>query len=517
MKSLVRGAALIRWYAKKAWRGLLNERFQPYRYPKGRGMVNHYDLSGNHLTRRAFIGSGTVAAVAAFLPRRGVGGESSCVAAYYEPYLTEVSRRIRAHSSSCDTGFFFVTDQHVKSNCGQSGRLVAELIRRTGIVRVFSGGDLVEAFGEGYPTDKAAVDFAIDGYRRKWVSPIRAAGGRLYSAKGNHDFTVRHSMDSDEPVRGYTMGGAAARDLIVGEWTERDIVSHSNDPCACYYYHDDVGAKIRFVVLDTTDSEDSGDVAWGVRYGVHDRQLAWLAEVALGSLPSDYDLVVMHHIPLTGVVGNERETSIFANLRDVLEAYQNRGRMTIAGRTYDFARATGRILVDLTGHHHSERQTFQNGILHVTEPCDAAYEDYIVGSMPWCGALPKKVRGTIAEQTFDVVQISRDRRLLHFTRVGGGQGRTIHCTAKKLKVGETLKLEPEVLSGKVSFACYDGDSVTRLPNPKNRWNKLVAYKSDFATIASDGTLTAKAPGPVMVVLRTEGLEKELYPLIITPA
>lgn len=464
-----------------------------------------------NLTRRSFIGSGATAFVGAGLPQWSFGAE---VPAYYGAHLDAAAERIRANAATCDAGFFFVTDQHVKSNRCQSGSLIAELVRRTGMRRVLSGGDLVEAFGEGYPTDKAAVDFAIDGYRTKWAEPIRAAGGRLYSAKGNHDFTVRHTMKHGEPVRGYTMTGVAARELIVGEWTEKDIVTNVDDPSACYYYMDDAAAKIRYVVVDTTDSEEAGDIAWGVKYGVHDTQLAWLAKTAFGTLPPDYDLVVMHHVPVTGVVGNDGETETFANLRSLLEAYQNRGRIEIAGSVYDYTQATGRILVDLTGHHHAERQTFQNGILHVTEPCDAAYGDYIVGSMPWCGTLPKKDRGTVAEQTFDAVQISRDRKILRFTRIGGGQDRAIHLVPRTVKVGETLRLAPEFLSGDVTFACYDGDRVSYKPNPANRWNKLVEYKNDFATIAADGILTAKAPGTVMVVLRTANLEKEIIPVCV---
>ena len=80
--------------------------------------------------------------------------------------------------------------------------------------------------------------------------------------------------------------------------------------------------------------------------------------------------------------------------------------------------------------------------------------------------------------------------------------------------GETLRLAPEFLSGDVTFACYDGDRVSYKPNPANRWNKLVEYKNDSATITADGILTAKAPGTVMVVIRTANLEKEIIPVCV---
>lgn len=447
-----------------------------------------------------------------------VFGDEVCkrveAAAYYSPYLDGVAARVRDLAKTCDLGFWFLTDQHVKSNHRQSGIVCADLIGRTGLTRVLCGGDLPEAFGKGYPTDKAAVDFAIETFGELWVKPIRAAGGRLFCAKGNHDFTVRHSMDKADPVVGFTYAGTDAKRFIVDTWTEPGIVTNPADPTACYYYQDDAQAKIRILVVDTSDTERAGDTAWGVVYGVHDTQLAWLAGQALATVPAGYDVVVMHHIPVTGIVGSAGDCKTFANLRGLLESYQSRGRWTVGTQTFDFSNATGRILLDLTGHEHAERQTFQNGILHVTEPCDAAYSDYIVGSAPWCENLPRKQKGTIFEQTFDAIQFARDRSLVYFTRVGGGQHRAIHLTARTVKVGETVKFEPSQFKGPFSFACYNGDCVTFKPNPQNRWNPLVAYGTDFADISAEGVLTARKTGPVMVLAMDADRNKEIFPVTV---
>ena len=446
-------------------------------------------------TRRGFIG-GMTAAVALAEWKAWAAAEG--LPEYYAGHLAAVTEKVRTLARECGDGFWFVTDPHVKSNHCKSGRIIAELIRRTGLRRVLCGGDLPEAFGDKYPLDKAAVDFAIDRFREHWVTPIRAAGGRLYSAKGNHDFTVRHSPAKEDATRGYTYSGAAARGFIVGEWTEKDIVTNPDDPVACYYYVDNPETRLRYVVADTTDSETSGDVAWGVRYGVHDVQLKWLEEKAFGTLPAGYDAVVMHHIPVTGVVGSEKDRQLFTNLRELLERFGDR------------------ILLDLTGHEHAERQTFQNGILHVTEPCDAAYGDYINGSAPWCGPLPRKAGGTIYEQTLDAVQIDRKRGLVHFTRVGGGQDRTIHLAATTVKVGDRLPFRATLVQDGVTFACYDGDGIQFKPNPNNRYNPFVEYKNEFATITSDGLLTAIRPGPVMVLARDGKLNKEIFPVTVVP-
>lgn len=155
--------------------------------------------------------------------------------AYYGGYLETVASRIRANGATCDVGFWFLTDPHVKTNHRQSGVVCADLAGRTGIRRVLCGGDLVEAFGRRYPTDREAVDFAIDTFREQWVNPLRAAGCSLYCAKGNHDFTVRHSMDAADGLRGFTCPGAVARRHIVESWTETDVTTNASDPSGCYY------------------------------------------------------------------------------------------------------------------------------------------------------------------------------------------------------------------------------------------------------------------------------------------
>lgn len=259
----------------------------------------------------------------------------SDVGAYYAAYLETVAARVRANAQTCDTGFWFLTDPHVKANHRKSGRLCADLIARTGLRRVLCGGDLPVAFADGHTTDKAAVDFAS---------------------------------------------------------------------------------------------------------------------------------------------------------------------------------AHGRILLDITGHHHAERQTFQNGILHVTEPCDAYYGNYINGSAPWCGDLPRKKGGTVYEQTFDAVQIERSRKYVRFTRVGGGQDRVIHLSPRIVRVGETVRFEPSFFAGPTTFGCYDGDCVSFPPNPQNRWSPLVAYKTTFAEISPTGVLTAHRPGPVMALAMDAHLNKEIFPV-----
>ena len=450
------------------------------------------------MNRREFLrGFGAFSASLGGL--RAFAVEVPAVPVYYDSYLANIIAKVNRNrmERGCDEGFLFFTDPHVKSNFRQSGRLIARLVRETGIERVLCGGDLTEAFGEEYPADKDAVDFAIDAFRSDWVKPIRAAGGRLYCAKGNHDFTVRHSFKQEDGSKGFTYPGSVARKLIVDEWSEGDVVTNPDDPTACYYYFDVPAAKVRYVVADTTDTESAGDVGWGVRYGMHEAQLKWLEKVALGTLPKGYAVLAVQHIPVTDVAGSANDRKLFADYRHLLEA----------------CAAGGHLVVDFAGHCHGETQTWEKGVSHLSEPCDAAYRDYEYRSA-FCGKLPVKARGTVYEQTFDIVQLSADRRILCVTRVGGGQDRIVHLDAVTVKTGETRTLEARMLDGVSDWIAFDGDTATARPNPENRWNPLWSYKNEFAEISSTGVLAARKPGISIVFARTAALDKEVFPVEI---
>ena len=455
------------------------------------------------LKRRSFLAGSAVFAAVGFAGPTAFAAEAEALPAYYRDYLSKIVAKIEAigETPGVTGGFFFFTDPHVSSNRRMSGRLIAELLRRTNLNKVFCGGDIPTAFGS-----KAVLDASMAQYNEYWSKPIQAAGGILYNAKGNHDFTIRTDRTSKD---GWTYSSRTARDFYMASNGSCAAVTNKDDPTACYYYADDKAVKIRYVVADTTDSaSDDPHAYWGVKYGMGEKQLKWLSENAFAAVPDGYSVVVIHHIPVAPIVGEDGEVKTFAGFRRLLEAYQNRGSVTLFGRDYDFSGAKGTILLDITGHHHSDRMTYCNGILHVTEACDAAYRDYIKRT-PFSGVLPVKSGGTIFEQTFDVIQFDPVHGLVYTTRVGGGQNRVFHAKPVRVKAGGTLKLVAEKLGGEITWVCYDGDGVRidkKAKTPERYWT----FRHDHASIDAAGTLHALDPGDVTVIALDENFNKEIF-------
>jgi hypothetical protein len=456
------------------------------------------------MTRRAFVAAGAAALAADWR----VWAADEGLPAYYGDYLAKVAGKVAALKRECCDGFWFLTDLHIPSNRCVSGKLLARLAEETGIGKVLCGGDHVEAFG-----GKDSIDRTIVDYKEKWVRTIERAGGEFLPAKGNHDFTIRKSMQVKE---GFTYSNREARDILMDtDAVRKRAVVNPDDPEACYYYVDEPNAKIRYIVADTSDRVASDRTYWAVEYGMGDRQLVWLAEKALLGMPQDWDAVVMYHIPAVPLVSCEnRGLQATARWRRLLEAYQNRRRVTMDEKTFDFGKARGRILMNLTGHEHAERQTYLNGLWHFTEPCDAAYGDYINGSAPWCPGLPKKEKGTVFEQTFAAIQINSRKRTLHFTRFGGGGDRMVHLAQRSVMMGTKPAFAVTRLRGEIVWGCYDAGRLGKRPDPGNRWCSLYTYYNEMAVISRAGLFEPKKPGEVVVVAMNEAGDKEIFPVHI---
>ena len=459
------------------------------------------------LSRRGFLKLGAAGAAMTAADWRLWAADEG-LPAYYGDYLAKVAARLDAMSAKCDDGFFFITDLHVPSNRCVSGRILAKLVAETGVKKVLCGGDMPEAFG-----GKASVDRTIAAYREQWVAEVERAGGAFYPAKGNHDFTIR---DNPTAKSGFTYDGKTARGILMDTAAVKaNAVTNKDDPEACYYYVDFPKARVRYIVADTTDSISAERTFWAVEYGMGERQLNWLAEKALATIPAGWAALTMQHIPMTAVVsGDANSIPLFAPWRKLLDAYQNRGKASVGGREYDFGKAGGMLLCNLTGHEHAERQTFQNGLWHVTQPCDAAYGDYIIGSSPWCRNLPTKDNGTVFEQTFDAVHTDTKNQALHFTRIGGGVDRTLHLRAMRAKAGQTIRLAESTGLKAAEWGCYDADRTKTERNPKNKYQLFHRYFNEVAEISPKGELSAKKPGEAVAVAFMPDGTRELFPVSV---
>lgn len=437
----------------------------------------------------------------------------AAVPAYYDAYLAERVATInrRRMEEGFAAGFFFVTDLHILSNRKLSGLLIARLVQATGIRRVICGGDLPVAFGSPAQLDEIAKDL----WPRCWVKPLEQAGAQLFVVKGNHDFHIT-AKDKRAEHLGLQYSAAETAEILMRANGNAAAEKDRGNAAACYCLYDDATEKVRYVFADTSDAPCAHQEKCGVVGGhiqMSARQLRWLAKTAFGTVPSGYRVIVVQHVPVSPVVVTRTVGPTLLTFRRLMEAYQAKGRVEIDGETFDYSgRTGGDIAVNLTGHHHSDRQSSFGGILHVSESCDASYNDY-VRRTPFSGALPKKAGGSVYEQTFDCVQFNFNSARMSVTRFGGGQNRTYHLDTIRLKSGETKKLACASLRDAANWKAFDCDAVKisdKATTPEAYWT----FAHEHGDVAADGVFTAGKPGPAMAVALDKSFNKEFFRLEI---
>ena len=436
--------------------------------------------------------------LAAFAAMRGLPLDAE-TREYYRAYLDAIAAKIKANAErkGASAGFFFYADSHVLSNNGQSGFIIADLIPRTSVKRVFGGGDYSVMWCEGDP--KAAMDRICTLHRECWRDPIERAGGEFYAAKGNHDLIVFKRDAAKDAAKkkkyeGFGYSSRHIREYLMDTSAARRAVGNPEDEHGVYYYVDDASAKVRYVVVDTSDGVREIDcdpkTLWlGIK--MRSAQLEWLRDKAFGAMPEGWRAVVMQHVPLAAVtIGRDEYIERFTPFRELMEREAARGR----------------LLLDLSGHHHCDRFTHWRGMLHVSVSCACTYGD-AENLTPFCGGMPHKRKGTTCEQAVDCVQCAGD--LVFATRIGQGTDRVYHVKPLEMKAGGTLKLEAKELSGPLTWTVFDSDAFKELKG-KMPADARCQFTRLRASVAGDGTVAAQQPGDVTVLAMDAKYNKEVF-------
>ena len=461
-----------------------------------------------NMTRREFLAAlGATLALPKSMLADAVSAAGS-LPGYYASYLDAIAQKVAEDAAKgAANGFFFFTDPHVAANYCQSGFVIADLVKRTDLKRVVCGGDFSAAFSDG-ADPKTFVDCLYAKMERLWRDPIEEAGGLLFTAKGNHDMRVWKGRDLKG---GWVYSSVHTREMLMATKESANVVQNPDEKTGMYFYRDDDAAKTRYIVADTTDGvckEDMPDTGRDFGCYMREDQLRWIAEVALGTVPAGFGVVVIQHIPLTPFTGHIKEIGRFEDFRRTLEAYQARGKVETKAGSFDFSsRNGGDIVMDISGHTHSDEFAFYNGILHVSETCDAYYSDPAYRT-PFSGRLfkdRKARKGTVMEQAFDVVRFGGGA--VRTTRIGPGQDRVFRLKPVVLKTGEKLRLEPPERAD-AKWCAFDSWDVKENRNEKDP-AKYWTFSNEIADVSPDGVLAAKSPGWATAVAIAPDFRKEI--------
>jgi len=289
-------------------------------------------------------------------------------------YLDNKVTAINNYMDTCyATGdcFVFITDAHWEYNAKHSPALIRYLHDRTGIAKLFDGGDVANggnvAFMEYTQTQQASM--------------LKEA----YFTMGNHE----------------AFGGVSSS--YITNRFDRYHDDYKGNPEQHYYYVDNERAKIRYIVLACYETGD-GDNAFngiGGSSAASQAQRDWLEDVALNVANGWGVVIIMHSLYY---VSNVSPYSLVTESRyaSTIQIMDN------------FVANGGTIMCILQGHTHIDRMTRTPGGIPVfITMCDK----YYANETPADIIVPRTL-GTIREQAFDVVCINRVAKEVKLIRVG---------------------------------------------------------------------------------------------------
>ena len=394
---------------------------------------------------------------------------------YYLPYLDRKADEIARLKAKEASGFFFWTDTHFPDNAGNAAAILEYMQKKLGPCMLFNGGDVALNADRLAPGIEANTSSWLQADLCRTLLPIR----------GNHDYTSSTSVNVKSPE---TMSDAQVNGYLSSFLSPSAVIPQSAGTANCYYV-DDAKGKIRYIVLDSTDSVEDDRV----KYGISAPQYQWIFNDAVATTPKGWSMFFLSHVPLAA--DHVGDSSLVAVGKKIAALAESRS-----------------VLMALCGHRHSDVESGIGSFFQVITAGDCLVD---MGRIRTPYSLPadKKQAGTVNEQTIDYVSISKDHSKITMKRIGYGHDRIFNVNPLKASVGETIALKSS-LEGPVKWFVYDAEGNTVIQS-EDGWNRIYVTSHKNASISPDGIVTILSPGPVIAVATHEAGTKEYF--MITPS
>ena len=316
---------------------------------------------------------------------------------YTDAWINNLKSQMDILNNSIVNGvsFAFVTDLHFLVNRENSKYLLKHFLNNNCFPIVISGGDYCYAYGT-----QAQVERDIE----KVKNYQEYIGDKFYQVRGNHDFTIKTSAESDT---GYTAPFSIVYNRIIKP-TEWQVVDCFPDHL-CYVI-ENKAQRTRLICLNTNDGQsDDTSTPWGVFYRVTREQLDWLLNTALNV--ENYRIIFVQHVPLDDSLS--AHSYVCEELFKIAKAIKNKESYSYDGLSKDFTNTTLEFIASISGHAHKDQSIVTNNVLSITTTSDGTFQDDGY----------ERELDTLSEQAFDVFYFNYDAERIDAVRVGAGSNR----------------------------------------------------------------------------------------------
>jgi predicted MPP superfamily phosphohydrolase len=165
------------------------------------------------------------------------------------------------------------------------------------------------------------------------------------------------------------------------------------------YYTDYSKHKLRLIFIDSFDPKEQ------LRYGFSNECVSWLDKI-LSETQSDWSVIVFSHLtPLVQLQAWAKEIRNSSTVMEVLNKHSNK------------------ILAFINGHNHCDH--LYNGGRFPIISINCSKCECFLEHKPEGAVVPYRELGNKTQESFDIMTIDSASKIIHFTRFGAGNDRTV--------------------------------------------------------------------------------------------
>lgn len=412
---------------------------------------------------------------------------------YFKENISQKSSLVKEwikHSSDC---FFFWTDSHLNANDGYTPEIIehASKVWNIKTPKIVFGGDIIPSFVD----DMTPFIKQYEG-QCEYLKGF----GRVYPARGNHDFTFKYAPGKPE---GVTYDNASTSDIFRRSMTLDNVVHNAADPGSSYYYFDEKKSKIRYVILDSSDYIKDTSRGFGIVDSISVEQRRWIFRKSILGAPKKYSILIVSHAPQFAYGADSPTEQVMQGL----SALSTHSPIILDGEEYRFdQRRDLKLLAVFSGHLHHDMQIYQNAVLHIMMMGDVRYRDF--KRDPFLDSDYTRKTGTINAHAVDFVCVLKKLNAIAAVRLGAGPDRLFYLSPIVLKVGEEYTIEPNKKAKRTVIYDAKADFVK---NEAEKYSYIWKLNHSVASVKDTGVVTALTQGEAtLMVERHNGLREFYY-------
>lgn len=290
---------------------------------------------------------------------------------------------------------------------------------------VCCGGDLLN-----YETKDEIIEMVSD-FRRLITQGVQIP---CLIAKGNHE-AAGEDVSSEDP----------SNILTDNEWYKLACSALDNEckhnplyQYGGYYYRDFENAKIRVIIMNTSQVNDLGEYLNPLNVIIKQDQVDWLCNYALdfsdkGNDKTNWGVVIISHAPVNIAEGGNSIGAQSRVIEHILYAFMNgtsysgsdgEGIYEISADVDFSSQGEMEFICNICGHTHYDRLTT---FASLNRPCISVGSAFPQSGTPSQegATIPTRTSGTITMELLDIISIDTENRKIYCTRYGAGDDRTV--------------------------------------------------------------------------------------------